>query len=135
MEKIINGYENYSISHDGIVKNIKTGRILKLDLTRRGYLQIELYSNKKSKKFLVHRLVAMYFLDSYDSVKQVNHIDGDRQNNHYLNLEVLSQSENLEDMRSRVKRKGKISKFKIGEIYKEKKWENVDDFFREIMKW
>lgn len=43
-----------------------------------------------SKTFLVHRLVAQAFLGELYEGAQVDHIDGDHQNNHYTNLRILS---------------------------------------------
>lgn len=40
-------------------------------------------------------MVAQHFLDTWDSTLQVNHIDGDKQNNHFENLEMVTPSENM----------------------------------------
>ena len=50
--------------------------------------------NLKGKMHYVHRLVASHFLDNLDNKPQVNHIDSDKENNHYSNLEWVYQSEN-----------------------------------------
>ncbi|MDX1370966.1 MAG: HNH endonuclease signature motif containing protein [Nitrososphaeraceae archaeon] len=42
-----------------------------------------------------HRLVAEYFLPNWDNSLQVNHKDGNKTNNHYSNLEMVTQSENM----------------------------------------
>lgn len=53
------------------------------------------YVNGKDKKFFIHRLVLQTFKPVEDMDKlQVNHIDGDKQNNHVDNLEWCTQSEN-----------------------------------------
>ena len=54
---------------------------------------VRLYKNGVPKKFLVHRLVAQAFL-SKSKKPQVNHIDGNKQNNYYKNLEWATSQEN-----------------------------------------
>lgn len=139
MYKKIKGYENYSVNENGDIKNNKTGRILKKHLNDRGYFDIGIYDkNKKSKKFLIHRLVTMTFMEDFNEELQINHIDGDRQNNNINNLECVTSKENFEHSLERKKKSGKkgnISKLKIMKLYKSNKFENIDDFVREIMKW
>lgn len=43
----------------------------------------------------IHRLVAKYFCDGYAEGLVVNHKDGNKTNNHYTNLEWVTQSENV----------------------------------------
>jgi hypothetical protein len=68
--------------------------ILKPSLTNKGYFRISL--GKGRKKFSVHRVVLMTFgnLPINDKM-QVNHIDGDKTNNHIDNLEWLTNRENI----------------------------------------
>jgi hypothetical protein len=58
--KKITGYENYSISNLGNVRNDKTGRILKVYKKENGYLQVQL-GGKTVPKY-IHRLMAITFL-------------------------------------------------------------------------
>ena len=59
------------------------------------YIVVEFYR----KKYLAHRLVAEAFCDNvYDMPIDdlvVDHIDGDTKNNHYTNLEWVTQQENV----------------------------------------
>lgn len=48
----------------------------------------------QGKSYLVHRLVALHFIDNPHNKPQVNHIDGDSQNNIFSNLEWATNSEN-----------------------------------------
>ena len=54
-----------------------------------------LYKNGKEKLFRVHRLVAMAFLPNPNNLPQVNHKDGNKQNNSVDNLEWCEQSDNM----------------------------------------
>ena len=61
--RIIEDFPNYEVSSDGDVRNIKIGNILKQTNNGNGYLYVYLYDNNNRKKFLVHRLVAIAFLE------------------------------------------------------------------------
>lgn len=69
------------------------GRKLRQEKSK-GYLRVSLSKDNKVKRFLVHRLVACCFIDNVDDKKCVNHIDGNKENNHVSNLEWVSHSEN-----------------------------------------
>lgn len=60
-----------------------------------GYLRVSLSSNNKKKIAVVHRMVAEYFIPNPDNKPMVNHKDLNRYNNHYLNLEWCTNSENM----------------------------------------
>ena len=57
--------------------------------------EITLYKNKKNHTFTIHRLVAQAFLPNPENKEQVNHIDGNKLNNHLSNLEWTTKSENM----------------------------------------
>lgn len=82
----IREYPGYKISKDGVVTN-KNGKIMKGSVTRRGYVTVTLFKKQKHKHCLVHRLVAKAFIPNPNSLPQVNHIDGNKQNNSVDNLE------------------------------------------------
>ena len=94
--KDINGYEGYyKISNNGQIKNTKTNKNLTGDINSAGYKRITLYSPVK-KRFFIHRLVAEHFCNKPSNYKElvVNHIDGNKLNNDYKNLEFVTRSEN-----------------------------------------
>jgi hypothetical protein len=103
------GYEGiYEVSDYGRVRthkdkttfSVKHGerswkqRILK-DKTPNGRdVRVSLWKNKKSKDFLVHRLVAEAFIPKVIDKDCINHIDGNPKNNHLENLEWCDYKEN-----------------------------------------
>lgn len=73
------------------------GRILKPSSSKSGYQKIILTGKNKYKKtMLVHRLVALHFIDNPENFLQVNHIDGVKNNNTVHNLEWVTASENVQ---------------------------------------
>lgn len=84
----------YQVSNFGRIKNIKTNHIKVPDLNTAGYFRVQLCKNKKHIRFLIHRLVARVFVDGYFDGAVVNHIDMNKQNNRWDNLEWVTQSEN-----------------------------------------
>ena len=63
---------------------------------------------RADKKFYVHRLVAQKFLGKpQEGQTQVNHIDGDKSNNHVSNLEWVSAKENIKHMHENGLNKGR----------------------------
>ena len=84
----------YLISQNGEIKNIKTNKILKGTI-RNGYKMVKLTIEGKKKDYLVHRLVAMTFLDNPLNLPQVNHKDKNKLNNCVFNLEWVSIQENM----------------------------------------
>lgn len=75
----IKGYENYEVTTTGEVINTKTGRVLKQQKDKGGYMQVAL---GRKKQFLVHRLVAEAFIPNPDNLPEVNHRDEDKTNNY-----------------------------------------------------
>lgn len=91
--KKIDGYDNYSVSNTGLVRNDIKQRIMKSSL-RRGYHRIGLCKDGNRKSFDIHRLVANAFLDNLENKPQVDHIDNNRTNNYVSNLRWVSNQEN-----------------------------------------
>lgn len=85
----------YEVSSFGNVRNLRTGRLKKLEIDRSGYHTVRLYHNKNSRIIYVHRLVAKAFIKNPLEKAQVNHINGDKLDNSIDNLEWATQSENL----------------------------------------
>lgn len=92
--KDVVGYEGlYQVSSLGRIKNNK-GKVLKQEISSQGYLRIKLRKNKQSKSFHVHRIELIAFTSPNKNM-QVNHIDGDKNNNRLENLSWCTASENI----------------------------------------
>lgn len=86
--KEIEGYEGlYSISDDGKVYSHSRNRFLKYQPDRNGYCYVQLSKKGKIRKLAIHRIVGMSFLSNPFNLPQINHIDGNKLNNHVSNLE------------------------------------------------
>jgi hypothetical protein len=85
----------YEVSNFGRVKGLKTGKVLKPRITAYGYLEVGLCNSGKRKSKTVHRIVAENFLLKGEGRLVVNHIDGEKRNNHTSNLEWVTQKENV----------------------------------------
>lgn len=59
-----------------------------------GYCRVSLKKEGKQRMFLIHRLVAIHFIHNPINKPQVNHIDGNKSNNKYWNLEWSTKLEN-----------------------------------------
>ena len=100
--KQIKEYPNYSVTEDGRV--ISTQRVagrsgkgistickeLSILHNQTGYCMVNLTKDRQSKTRYVHRLVAQAYLENPNNLPQVNHKDGNKDNNHYTNLEWCS---------------------------------------------
>lgn len=90
----------YSFPSIGKGKNgsplTKRARILKPFAHRQGYQCVRLFINKTKKTVKIHRLVAITFLPNPDNKAEVNHIDGNKSNNHLTNLEWATRHQNVQ---------------------------------------
>ena len=99
--KDIKNYKGlYQISNLGRVKSLRDKnkkyreKILKQYKDNCGYYYITLSANSNIKKHKVHRLVAQAFIPNPENKKEVNHIDGNKENNAITNLEWCTGKEN-----------------------------------------
>lgn len=95
--------DGYTISEYGDV--YRNGKKLSSHMDHNGYYQIRIYNkNKKRLSVLIHRLVAFTFLDTPKVLYlggankkgyTVDHIDGNKINNHYTNLKWVDFYDNI----------------------------------------
>jgi hypothetical protein len=83
---------DYFITDDG--KVYRNNKMLKPLTQGRKYPYVSLYLNKKEFKFSIHRLVGEVYLPNPENKKQINHINGVKDDNRVENLEWVNQSEN-----------------------------------------
>jgi hypothetical protein len=90
------GNDRYMVNRYGDVMNAETGMILKQQKNKAGYMTVCLYKADShiKKTARVHRLVAEAFIDNPHNKEDVNHIDGNKENNFVKNLEWATRSEN-----------------------------------------
>ena len=92
---------HFEISTEGRLKNLKTQHwkhkgIVKPRLNKKnGYCQYCLCTDGVSQYHYAHRLVAQAFIPNPSNKPQVNHKDGNKQNNTLSNLEWVTQEENM----------------------------------------
>lgn len=97
----------YKVSEYGDIKSVDRyvkqknrtywvkGKELNHNIDSGGYHRVGLSLNGKRKYESVHRLVGKLFVENRDNKPEINHIDGNKSNNHYSNLEWSTRSENI----------------------------------------
>ena len=119
--KSIPGYEgSYMVSNYGRVRSLDRldsrghkvkGRILKQNSTKYGYKQVNLSKNGAKKMLSIHRLVATAFVPNPNEYLEVNHIDENKSNNKFENLEWCDRTYNMNygtrNERAAEKKRGK----------------------------
>jgi len=106
--KPVNGFEGYyEVSSIGKVKALdrvifdKNGfkkhhkeRILKQQLSNRGYKKVSLTKDCIKKTFFIHRLVALSFIENENNLPTINHINEIKTDNRVENLEWMTFEDN-----------------------------------------
>ena len=100
--RTISNFPDYEISNIARVRNKKTGLIKVPSVGKRGYLVLNI--KKESKTFLkaLHRLFAETWIPNPESKREVNHINGDKCDCSFENLEWATPSENMAHARKTV---------------------------------
>lgn len=86
----VRSIDRYISGRNGLVK----GKLILQGKNKKGYPEVRLWKNNKQEARNPHRLVAQAFIPNPDNKPQVNHIDGNKENNSIDNLEWVSNSDN-----------------------------------------
>jgi len=120
----IKDYPKYLIYDDGRVYNKKRKIIMKTGKDKKGYERVGLSKNGIKKKFNIHRLVALHYLDKIEGKDYVDHIDGNKLNNNVSNLRWTTNIENCNNYKSVYKNNTSgfknISKHQNGFLFQKK---------------
>ena len=108
------GDTKYAITSNGEVINTETGSLLSQFKDKKGYLKVMLYHDNKYHQYYVHRLVAEAFIDKPIGSGRlcVKHLDFDKTNNYFGNLEWDSFSNIIEDAHNKKIYKNHLSSLK-----------------------
>lgn len=86
--------KDYFIDKEGNVYSKRKFNLLtklkQYETGHKGYVKVRI----NNKDYFVHRLVAIAYLNNSQKKDTVNHIDGNKKNNHVSNLEWCTYSEN-----------------------------------------
>lgn len=140
--KDIAGYEGlYQVSNTGEIKSLKFNhsnkeKIIKGNKESLGYLVVTLYKDGNRKNFKIHRLVAETFISNPKNLPQVNHIDGNKQNNRIDNLEWCTASENTihahkSGLANSDNQKIKVNQYDLSGNFI-RKWDGIVDIERNL---
>lgn len=93
----------YEINKEGEVRRVYKSCIkyLKPFLENTGYMRVALTENSKTKKYSVHRLLAITFLPNPENFPVVDHIDRVRTNNDLSNLRWCSYHTNNKNKKTK----------------------------------
>ena len=92
----IKGYEGlYEVSNMGNIKSIRRRKLLKPCYNDDGYLLVVLCKDCQRKTVMIHRLVALHFIDGYFEGAEVDHINTIRDDNRVENLRFVTREENI----------------------------------------
>ena len=86
----------FEISTYGRLKNTQTQHIYKPNVLNSGYCSVRTTLGERGNKvhILIHKAVAYTFLRNVDNLPEINHKDGNKQNNNVGNLEWCTSHEN-----------------------------------------
>lgn len=103
--RIIQGFEKYSVSNQGRIRreipgaNAKVGTIKNAQVNKKtGYTHCKVSGSEGKRSMSLHRLVAEAFIPNPDGLREIDHIDRDKTNNHVENLRWSTRRENMRNI-------------------------------------
>lgn len=109
MWRDVEGYRGYyEVSSEGLIRNRRTGRRLRMHDNGRGYLKVSLSKRGKVKKHCVHKIVTRAFLGNNPRGWVVDHINRNKLDNRAINLRYVTRSQNCSN---RASAKGSSSQY------------------------
>jgi len=105
---ILKDFDSYKIYRNGDIesmprpyknqfgdsKKLSSAKLLKTFMSRNGYLYVDISRDGKTYRRSVHSLVTEAYIGKIPHKLEINHIDGDKENNNYSNLEYVTSSYN-----------------------------------------
>lgn len=87
----------YEINEDGVLRNVKSKKIVFGNMERNGYQRVRIENKCLGGvvRTSIHQLVAEAFIPNPNGLTEINHIDTNKQNNHVSNLEWTDHSGNM----------------------------------------
>lgn len=124
--KEITGFPGYFVTPNGKVYSTngrwdKSLKQLRVSLDRRGYHRVTLCGETRSHRS-VHRLVAETYIPNPDNLPQVDHLDGDKDNNCIDNLEWVDNQTNAERAFSKQHHLLNVTNGEMLVVYNLRKW-------------
>lgn len=92
--------KKYLVSPFGSVWSPRTRKFMKVHPDNCGYLHISFYKDGKKTTRLLHRVVLETYRGPCPERMEALHNDGDKENNHILNLRWGTKEENMRDVRN-----------------------------------
>ena len=98
--RVVPGIPYFAVSEQGEVYSLRMNKLATISKQKTGYCTVAIRENDKTKTYYVHRLVAMAFIPVSEEVLQttnrpeVNHKDGNKDNNRKTNLEWVTSKKN-----------------------------------------
>ena len=97
----IDGWEKYQCDTEGIIYG-QNGRPLKPNVNKKGYKYVIFCKNGKTKTLMVHRIIALTFVENPMNLPMVNHKDGNKLNNKAENFEWTTNKDNIIHARDKL---------------------------------
>lgn len=100
---------HYFVSADGDIYSTYKKGLLKHNIDLDGYHRVDIHG----RHMKVHKLVFLVWVDQIPLGSQLNHKDDNKDHNHYSNLYLGTQKENIRDCIQNGTRKGHLKSIKV----------------------